>query len=118
MSEPEAKQYLLDSIEQCRAALDSVASAGISDFDAQKKTIEDVIKLLDSLKEKVFFKTKKAMSPSFLVLEASKAVADQADVATGGDEDAVKELREAVEKVKETVASLEAASKTQSVIVT
>jgi beta-phosphoglucomutase-like phosphatase (HAD superfamily) len=116
VSEPEAKQYLLDSIEQCREALSLIASA--SDLDAQKKTIENVVQLLEGLKEKVFFKTKKAMSPAFLLLEASKAMADQADAATGSDEDALEEFREAVDKLKESASALESASKTQSVIVT
>ncbi|MBI5115731.1 hypothetical protein HZA56_04610 [Candidatus Poribacteria bacterium] len=116
MSEPEAKQYLLDSIEQCRESLSLVVSA--SDLEAQKKTIENVVQLLEGLKEKVFFKTKKAMSPAFLMLEASKTMADQADAASGGDEDALKEFRDAVDKLKESATALESASKTQSVIVT
>jgi hypothetical protein len=52
------------------------------------------------------------------MLEASKAVTEHADAAACDDEDAMKEFREAVDKLKESATALESASKTQSVIVT
>jgi len=118
VSEAEAKQYLLDGIENCRKALselDSTDKPGLAD---RKKTIEETVQLLEGLKEKVFFKTKKALSPAYQVLEASQNVADRAEELSDADEDALKEFAEAVGQLKDRASALEAASKTQSVIVT
>jgi hypothetical protein len=118
VSESEAKQYLLDSIENCRKAISAVEAAGGSGLEAHKKAIEEAIQLLESLQEKVFLKTKKAVGPTFQVKETSEAVADKADELGGGDEDAVQEFKDAVGQIKDHVATLQAQSKTQSVIVT
>lgn len=116
MSEPEAKQNVLDSIERCREAVSSLADN--ADLEKHKKSIEEVTELLESLKEKVFLKTKKAMTPAYLVLEASQSAADSAEGAAGGDEDAIEELAEAVKQLKDNAAKLQSASKQHSVIVT
>ena len=118
MSEPEAKQYLLDSIEHCREALSAIGSASNSGLDVQRKTLEEVLKLLEGLTEKVFFKTKKAMTPAFMVLEASQVVSDQAEEIDGADEDVLKEFDDAVNQLKDNAVNLEASSKKQSIIVT
>ena len=118
MSEPEAKQYLLDSIERCREALSALDSAGNSALQAHKKTLEGVIELLDTLKEKVFFKTKKAVTPAFHVSESSQTVADLADGIADADENSVREFGDAIGHLKDNVTTLETLSKTQSVIVT
>lgn len=118
MSEPEAKQYVLDSIEKCREALSALDSAGDSSLDGHKKAIEEVAELLEGLKEKVFLKTKKAMQPAFLVLEASRAVADHAEEIADADEDTLAEFAEAVGQLKSSATGLEGASKSHSVIVT
>ncbi|GAB4333324.1 MAG: hypothetical protein Kow0099_05190 [Candidatus Abyssubacteria bacterium] len=118
MSEPEAKQHVLDSIERCREALATLESVADSAIEKHKKGIEEVAQTLEGLKEKVFLKTKKATTPAYLVNESSQAVADLAEEASGGDEDAVRELGEAIGQLKEKVAALEAASKQHSVIVT
>ncbi len=118
MSEPEAKQYLLDSIERCRGALSALDSAGNSSLQTHKKTLEEVLKLLDGLQEKVFFKTKKAVSPAFHVSESSQTVADLADGIADADEQGIREFGDAVGQLRDNAAALESASKTQSVIVT
>ena len=118
MSEPESKQNVLDSIERCREALSSLESADNPDLDDSKKSIEDAVGSLESLKEKVFLKTKKAMTPAYLVLESSQTVADFAEEVSGGDDGAVDELGEAVSQLKDNVAKLQSASKQHSVIVT
>jgi hypothetical protein len=118
VSESEAKQYLLDGIENCRKTLSALASAGNSSLDAQKKSIEESVELLEGLQEKVFLKTKKAVAPTYQVFETSGSVAERAEELGGGDEDAIREFKDAVGQLKDTVASLQAASKTQSVIVT
>ncbi len=109
---------MLDSIERCREALTTLEAADNSALGGHKKKIEEVAQTLEGLKEKVFLKTKKANTPAYLVGESSQAVADLAEEASGGDEDAVRELGEAVGQLKEKVAALEAASKQHSVIVT
>ena len=118
MSEPEAKQYLLNSIENCRKTLSALESLGNAELDAQKKAIEEVVQTLEGLQEKVFFKTKKAVAPAFQVDETSQAVAEQADELHGADDDTVTEFKDAVGQLKDNTATLQAASKTQSVIVT
>lgn len=118
MSEAEAKQYLLDGIENCRKAVSDLDSADKPGLADRKKTLEDVVQLLEGLKEKVFFKTKKALSPAYQVLEASQAVVDHVEELADADEDALKELADAVGQLKDRATALEAASKTQSVIVT
>ena len=119
MSESEAKQYVLDSIEQCRKALSTLDSADSSALGDQRKSIEEVVQVLEGLKEKVFLKTKKATKPAYLVLEASQSVAEYAEDAAGDDdEDAIGEFGEAVAGLKENLVKLEGASKQHSVIVT
>lgn len=118
MSEPEAKQNVLDGIERCREALSSLESADNSDLDDCKKGIEEVVELLESLKEKVFLKTKKALTPAYLVLESGQSVAEFAEDVSGGDDDAIDELKDAVGQLKDNVAKLQSASKQHSVIVT
>ncbi len=118
MSEPEAKQYVLDSIEQCRETLSSVNSTDNSGLGDHKKTLEEVAELLESLKEKVFLKTKKAMTPAYLVLEASRNVAELAEELSDADEDSLNEFGEAMGGLKDNVAKLQGASKQHSVIVT
>lgn len=118
MSEPEGKQYLLDSIENCRKALSALDSAGNSTLDAQKKSIEEVVQVLEGLQEKVFFKTKKAVAPTFQVSETSQAVVERIEDLNADDEDTVHDLKDAVGQLKDSVSTLQATSKTQSVIVT
>ncbi len=118
MSEPEAKQYVLDSIEKCREALSALDSVDDSNLDGHKKAIEEVAELLEGLKEKVFLKTKKAMQPAFLVLEASQAIADQAEELSDADDDGIREFGEAVNQLTENAAKLQGASKKHSLIVT
>ncbi len=118
MSEPEAKQNVLDGIERCRETLSSLESADNSDLGDCKKGIEEVVELLESLKEKVFLKTKKALTPAYLVLESSQSVADFVEDVCGGDDDAVDELKDAVGQLKDNVTKLQSASKQHSVIVT
>jgi hypothetical protein len=118
VSEPEAKQYLLDSIENCRKSIAAVEAADNSNLDAQKKTIEEAVQLLEGLQEKVFLKTKKAVGPTFQVKETSEAVADKADELDGADDDTMQEFKESVGQLKDHIATLQAQSKTQSVIVT
>ncbi len=113
MSEPEAKQYVLESIENCRKSIAAISSG---DLDAQKKVLEEVAQVLEGLQEKVFLKTKKAVAPTFQVKESSEAVAERAEDLS--DDDAVRELKDMVGQLKDNVATLQAASKTQSVIVT
>ena len=118
MSEPEAEQYVLDCIEQCREALSALDTTGNSSLGDQKKDIEDVIELLEALKEKVFLKTKKAMTPAYLALEASQAVVDHIEEMADTDEDAIKEFGEAVNQLKDKTTTLQGASKSHSVIIT
>ena len=118
MSEPEAKQNVLDSIERCREALSALESADGSDLDKFKTSIKETTELLESLKEKVFLKTKKALTPAYLVLESSQSVADFAEEVSGGDDGAADELGEALGQLKDNVAKLQGASKQHSVIVT
>jgi hypothetical protein len=118
VSEPEAKQNVLDGIERCREALFSLESADNSDLGGCKKGIEEAVELLESLKEKVFLKTKKALTPAYLVLESSQNVAEFSDDVSGGDDDAADELKDAVSQLKDNVAKLQGASKQHSVIVT
>ncbi len=118
MSEPEAKQYVLDSIERCREALSALDSIDNPEIADQKKKIGEVVEKLEGLKEKVFLKTKKAMNPAYLVFEASQAVADQAAELADGDEDALQEFKEAVAQLMHNLEGLEGSSKQHSVIVT
>jgi len=118
LSESEAKQYVLDSIEQCREALSALDSAGNSSLDKHRKGIEEVVELLEGLREKVFLKTKKAMTPAYMVLEASRAVADQVEELADADDDALKEFGDAVSQLKEKTTTLQGASKSHSVIIT
>ena len=118
MSVPEAKQNVLDAIESCREALTALDSADDSAVGKYKKALEETIELLEGLKEKVFLKTKKALTPAYLVLEACKNVADLADDLDSDDEDSVGELGDAVNQLKESVSKLQGASKQHSVIVT
>jgi len=118
VSEPEAKQNVLDGIERCREALSSLESVDNSDLGDCKKAIEEVIEHLESLKEKVFLKTKKALTPAYLVFESSQNVADFVEDVCGGDDGAVDELNDAVSQLKDNVAKLQSASKQHSVIVT
>ena len=118
LSESEAKQYVLDSIEQCREALSTLDSAGNSSLDKHRKGIEEVVELLEGLKEKVFLKTKKAMTPAYLVLEASRTVADHVEEMADADEDALREFSDAVNHLKDKTTTLQGASKSHSVIIT
>ncbi len=118
MSESEAKQHVLDSIEHCRDAASALDSIDNSDIDKHKKTIEEVADLLESLKEKVFLKTKKALTPAYLVSESSQAVANLAEDLSNGDDDIIDDIRDAVNQLKENAAKLQGASKQHSVIVT
>jgi len=118
VSEPEAKQYLLDAIEHCRKAISALTAAGDSKGDALKKSLEETVQLLEGLQEKVFFKTKKAVAPTFQVCESSQAVAERAEDMEDADDEAITELKDLVGQLKDSVATLQAASKTQSVIVT
>jgi len=118
VSESEAKQHVLDGIERCRAALSTLESADGEAVGGLKKSIEEVVELLESLKEKVFLKTKKALTPAYLVLESSQNVVDLAEDMDAGDEDSVEEVREAADQLKENAAKLKGASKQHSVIVT
>jgi hypothetical protein len=117
VSEPEAKQYLLESIENCRKTLSALDSAN-ADFAAQKKAVEEVVQLLEGLLEKVFLKTKKAVAPTFQVNETSQALLEKAEELSGGDDDVIREFKDAVGQLKDHVTTLQAASKQQSVIVT
>ena len=118
MSVPEAKQNVFDAIESCREALTALDSADGSAGGDHKKAIEETTGLLEGLKEKVFLKTKKALTPAYLVLEACKNVADLADELDPDDEDSVGELGDAVSQLKESATKLQGASKQHSVIVT
>ena len=118
MSESEAKQHVLDSIERCREALSVLDSVDNSELDDYKKSIGEVADLLESLKEKVFLKTKKALTPAYLVSESSQSVADLAEELSGGDEDIIGEIGDAVSQLKDNTAKLQSASKQHSVIVT
>jgi len=118
LSEPEAKQHVLDSIERCRDALSALDSTDNSDFDDKKKSIGEVADLLESLKEKVFLKTKKALTPAYLVMESSQSIAELVEDITNGDDDAIEDLSEAVRQLKENATKLQGASKQHSVIVT
>jgi hypothetical protein len=118
VSEPEAKQYVLESIENSRKAISAIEAVGNSSLDAQRKAIEGAIQLLEGLQEKVFLKTKKAVGPTFQVKETSEMVADKADELDEADDDSVQEFKESVSQLKDHIATLQAQSKTQSVIVT
>ncbi len=118
MGEPEAKQYVLDSIDRCRGALSATDSADNPDLCNHRKTIEEVLELIESLKEKVFLKTKKAVTPAYLVLESSQNIAELAEDLDADDEDAVGEFGEAADHLKDNAAKLKGASKQHSVIVT
>ena len=118
MSEPEAKQYLLEGTENCRKALSALDASGNADLAAQKKAIEEVVQLLEGLLEKVFLKTKKAVAPTFQVNETSQALLERAEDLAGGDDDTIRDFKESVGQLKDHVAALQAASKQQSVIVT
>jgi hypothetical protein len=118
LSEPEAKQHVLDSIERCRDALSAFDSKDISSLDDHKKSIGEILDLLESLKEKVFLKTKKALTPAYLVSESCQSVADLAEELTDGDDDEIEEIGDAVAQLKENAAKLQSASKQHSVIVT
>jgi len=114
----EAKQNVIDAIESCREALTALESADDPAVGDCKKTIGETSELLEGLKEKVFLKTKKALSPAYLVLEACKNVADLADELDPDDEDSVGELGDAVNQLKDSATKLQGASKQHSVIVT
>jgi hypothetical protein len=118
LSEPEAKQHVLDSIGLCREALSALDSADNPSLVDRKKSIEEVAELLESLKEKVFLKTKKALTPAYLVMESSQSIADLAEELAADDEDSIEELGEAVSLLNENAAKLKGASKQHSVIVT
>jgi hypothetical protein len=118
VSEPEAKQYLLESIENCRKTLSALDSAANADLAPQKKAVEEVVQLLEGLLEKVFLKTKKAVAPTFQVNETSQALLEKAEELSGGDDDVIREFKDAVGQLKDHVTTLQAASKQQSVIVT
>ncbi len=118
MSEPEAKKHVLDSIQLCRQALSALDSMDNSGIDKHRKSIGEVAELLESLKEKVFLKAKKALTPAFLVFEASQAVSDQAENLSDADDDGMREFGEAVNQLTEDAAKLQGASKKHSLIVT
>jgi methyl-accepting chemotaxis protein len=117
VSEPEAKKHVLDSIQLCRQALSALDSTDNSGIDKHRKSIGEVAELLESLKEKVFLKAKKALTPAFLVFEASQAVSDQAENLSDADDD-MREFGEAVNQLTEDAAKLQGASKKHSLIVT
>jgi hypothetical protein len=118
MGEPEPKQHVLDSIERCREALSTVGSVEDAAIDGHKKSIEEAIEVLESLKEKVFLKTNKALTPAYLVRESSQSIADLAEELAGGDDSIRDEFGEAAEHLKENIAKLQGAAKQHSVIVT
>ncbi len=118
MSEPEAKQYVLDGIERCREALVAIDSVDNPDLCDYRKAIEDVVKLVEGLKEKVFLKTKKANTPAYLLLEAGRNIAELAEELNDADEDTVSEFADAVHQLKESATKLQGASKQHSIIVT
>ena len=118
MSEPEAKQNVLDGIASCREAISATESADNPALAVHRKTIEEIIELLDGLKEKVFLKTKKALTPAYLVLESSQNVTELAEELEADDEDSVQEFGDAVGQLKANVDKLKGASKQHSVIVT
>ena len=118
MSEPEAKQNVLDCIESCRKAFSVTESADNPDLCNHRKTIEEIIELLEGLKEKVFLKTKKALTPAYLVLESSQNVAELAEELDADDDDSVQEFGDAVGQLKANADKLKGASKQHSVIVT
>jgi len=102
---------------RCGEALSALDSAENSDLDGCKKTIGEVIELLEALQEKVFLKTKKALTPAYLVAESSQSLSDLAEDLGNGD-DVIDEIRDAVNQLKENAAKLQGASKQHSVIVT
>jgi hypothetical protein len=118
LSVPEAKQHVLDSIERCGEALSTLDSMDNSELDDAKKSIGEITELLESLKEKVFLKTKKALTPAYLVAESSQSVTDLAEDISGGDDDLIGDLGDAVSQLKDNTAKLQSASKQHSVIVT
>jgi hypothetical protein len=118
LAEPEAKQNVIDGIERCRETLAAIDSTENADLSGHAKKIEEIVELLDGLKEKVFLKTKKALTPAYLVLESSRNVADLAEEMDAEDDDDVMEFGEAVDQLKDNVAKLQGASKQHSVIVT
>jgi hypothetical protein len=118
LGEPEAKQNVIDGIERCREALTAIDSTKNSDLSGHGKKIEEIVELLEGLKEKVFLKTKKALTPAYLVLESSQNLADLAEEMDAKDDDDVTEFGEAVNLLKDNVAKLQGASKQHSVIVT
>jgi len=118
LGEPEAKQNVIDGIDRCREALAAIDSTENTDLSGHVKKMEEIVELLEGLKEKVFLKTKKALTPAYLVLESSQNVADLADEMDTGDDDDVSEFGEAVNHLKDNVAKLQGASKQHSVIVT
>jgi len=118
LSEPEAKQNVLDSTDRCREALSAIDSTDNTDLSEYRKTIEEIAELLEGLKEKVFLKTKKAATPAYLVLEESRNVAEMAEELDDADEDTLNEFGDAVNQLKEIAAKLQGTSKQHSVIET
>ena len=118
MSEPEAKQNVIDGIASCREAFSATESVDNPDVCDHRKGIEEVIQLLESLKEKVFLKTKKALTPAYLVLESSQNVTELAEELDADDDDSVQEFGDAVSQLKANADKLKGASKQHSVIVT
>lgn len=118
MSVPEGKQNVLDAIDCCTEALATLDAADDSAVGDQKAAIKDVAELLGSLKEKVFLKTKKALTPAYLALEACKNVGELAEELDADDEDSLQELSDAISQLKESATKLQGASKQHSVIVT
>jgi len=118
LSEPEAKQHVLDAIDSCREALGVIDSSENSNLSDQGKRIQEIVDALEGLKEKVFLKTKKALTPAYLVLESSQNLVEMAEDMDTEDDDDVREFGEAVGHVKENVTKLQGASKQHSVIVT
>ena len=118
MGEPEAKQNVLDAIDRCREALSAIDSTENSNLSDYGKKIEEIVEVLEGLKEKVFLKTKKALTPAYLVLESSQNIVDLAEETDAEDDDDVREFGEAISQVKDNVTKLQGASKQHSVIVT
>ena len=118
MGEPEAKQNVLDAIDSCREALTAIDSTDSSNLSDHGKKIEEIVGILEGLKEKVFLKTKKALTPAYLVLESSQNIVELAEEMDAENDDDVREFGEAVSQVKENVTKLQGASKQHSVIVT
>ena len=118
MGEPEAKQNVLDAIDSCRQALTAIESADNSNLADYGKKIEEIVGVLEGLKEKVFLKTKKALTPAYLVLESSQNIVDLVEEMDAEDDDDVREFGEAIGQVKDNVTKLQGASKQHSVIVT